>query len=89
MIKCALTIEDIRRYDLPPDFAKKTDTRSSAFIAKHGDVSVELDALPLDVLRQRITDEIEVRMDLEALEAVRDIEETERERLVEMCSDIQ
>jgi hypothetical protein len=32
-----------------------------------GDVSVELDALPLDVLRTRIVAEVEKRMGLDAL----------------------
>ena len=31
VVKCALTKEDIRRYRLPPDFAKKTDSRAAKF----------------------------------------------------------
>lgn len=82
VIKCALTAEDIKRYKLPPDLAKTTDSRRSAFVQKHGDVSVELDALPADALRQRLIDEVEERMDLSALAAVRELEATERARLV-------
>lgn len=82
MVKCALLAEDIQRYLLPPDFAKVTDSRRDAFVATHGDVSVELDALPSDVLRQRLVREVESRLDLEALEKVRLVEETERARLV-------
>ncbi|HOX02656.1 MAG TPA: hypothetical protein PKW32_09840 [Verrucomicrobiota bacterium] len=81
VIKCALTAEDIERYNLPPDFAKKTDTRAAAFIAEHGDISVELDALPADVLRNRIEEEVKVRMDLEALENVKALEEKESAKL--------
>jgi hypothetical protein len=80
--KCALIFEDIERYQLPPDFTKASDTRSAAFIAKWGDVSVELDALPIEVLRERLVAEVEARLDLEALGAVRKREETERARLV-------
>jgi hypothetical protein len=80
--KCALVYEDIERYQLPPDFTKASDTRSTAFVAKWGDVSVELDALPMDVLRERIVTEIEGRLDLEALRAVREREESERARFV-------
>jgi hypothetical protein len=79
--KCALTMEDIKRYNLPPDFAKKTDTRAAKFIARHGDVSVELDALPADVLRDRLISEVESYMDLDALEQVQQEEDEERERL--------
>jgi hypothetical protein len=82
IIKCALTMKDIERYELPPDFAKKTDSRAAKFIAKHGDVSVELDALPADVLISRLVEEIEKRMDTVELELVRAEQELERERLI-------
>jgi len=84
LIICALTAEDINRYDLPPAPAKRSDTRAAAFIAEHGDVSVELDALPVDVLRDRIKTEIESRLDLEALNKCRNKEAAERRRLIEM-----
>lgn len=71
LVKVALTRGDIDRYALPPDPAKRTDTRSAAFVAQHGDLAVELDALPPDVLRDRIMTEIESRMDLDALAKTR------------------
>ncbi|MBA3715168.1 MAG: hypothetical protein H0W76_22360 [Pyrinomonadaceae bacterium] len=86
IVKCALTMSDIKRYQLPPDFAKKTDTRAAKFIARHGDVSVELDALPADVLRNRLITEVESRMDLKALAQVSAQEASERERLVKLLS---
>ena len=89
VIKCALVPEDIIRYHLPPDFAKQTDTRTRGFIAKHGDVSVELDALPADVLRTRLHDEVESRMDLEELAMVKDREDYERTELVKLLSGVQ
>ncbi len=79
--KCALTMDDVTRYNLPPDFTKATDTRQAAFVEKWGDVAVELDALPVDVLRARLTEEVERRMDLAALDDVKAEEDTERERL--------
>jgi hypothetical protein len=79
-------MEDIRRYNLPPDFAKKSDSRAKRFIARHGDVSVELDALPADVLISRLAGEVESRMDMAALKQVQSIQETERARLVEVLS---
>ncbi len=81
IVKCALTFEDISRYDLPPDFTKATDTRSAAFVARYGDVAVELDALPGRVLRERIEREVRERIDLEALERTRSTERADRERL--------
>jgi hypothetical protein len=46
IVKSALTRDDIERYGLPPDFTKATDSRREAFVAKYGDVAVELDAYP-------------------------------------------
>ncbi len=83
IVKCALTIDDVRRYDLPPDATKASDTRSRAFVARYGDMAVELDALPLEVLRDRIVAEVEGRMDLVALDRVREREAAERQLLVE------
>ena len=50
IIKCALVLDDIKQYNLPSDFTKVSDTRSAAFVEKYGDLAVELDALPADVL---------------------------------------
>lgn len=86
IIKCALTSKDIKQYNLPPDFAKRSDTRAAAFIAEHGDVSVELDALPVAVLRQRLVDEVKARLDLDALAEVEAQEDSDRRRLAEVLS---
>lgn len=80
----ALTPEDIETYNLPPDFTKATDSRSGGFVAEFGDIAVELDALPIDVLKDRIAVGIEVVMDLEALKATREEEQKERRRLGSM-----
>jgi hypothetical protein len=80
--KWALTPDDVERYQLPPDFTKKTDSRSAKFVAKHGDISVELDALPIDVLRARIIEEVEERLDLEALANTHRTDERDRQRFI-------
>ncbi len=84
VIKCALTPADIETYNLPPDFTKATDTRQAAFVEKYGDVAVELDALPVAVLRDRIIREVETRMDLEALSHTRVAERADKQRLNEL-----
>ena len=81
ILKCALTFDDISRYRLPPDFTRHTDIRRAAFVAKYGDLAVELDALPVEVLRARLVAEVESRMDLEALEVTRAQEEAENQAL--------
>lgn len=84
--KCALTIDDINRYNLPPAIPKKTDSRHDAFVAKHGEVSVELDALKISVLRQNIIDNVEQQMDMDALSKVWAREKKEKEMLVEVLN---
>jgi hypothetical protein len=88
LIKCALTLQDVERYNLPPDFTKATDTRRAAFVKKWGDVSVELDALPVGVLRERLKSEVETRLDLGALAAVKEREERDRARLVSSLAEL-
>ncbi|MCX5671212.1 MAG: hypothetical protein NTU94_07845 [Planctomycetota bacterium] len=79
--RVAILREDIERYNLPPDFAKKSDTRARAFIEAHGDEAVELDALPAAVLRQRLTDAVEKRMDMDALVDVQREEAGDKRRV--------
>jgi hypothetical protein len=59
----AILKEDIERYILPPEFTKTTDPRQKKFVARHGDQAVELDALPPDVLRERLIESVERNLD--------------------------
>lgn len=88
IVKCALTFNDITLYNLPPDFTKAKDTRRKGFVAKYGDVAVELDALPIDVLRDRIVREVEARMDLQALSKIKDVEKVEKEKLRQVLNSL-
>jgi hypothetical protein len=65
MPKVALTHEDARV--LPGDVTKADDSRAPAFIARYGDLAVELDALPVGELRNRIRAEVEELLDMVAL----------------------
>jgi len=59
IVKVGLTKQQIEEYNLPSDPAKTTDSRRAGFVERHGDLSVELDALPVDVLRRLIRSTIE------------------------------
>ena len=52
--KLALTMEQVKKYNPPPNPAKQTDPRASGFIEKFGSSSWEVDALPPDVLQKII-----------------------------------
>jgi hypothetical protein len=58
IIPVALTDEQIKTYNPPPNPAKITDPRSSAYIAKYGQYSWEVDALTPTVLNNLIEKEI-------------------------------
>jgi hypothetical protein len=77
--KVALTPEDARR--LPGDVTKADDTRAAAFVAKYGDLAVELDALPVGELRSRIQQGVEAWMDMDALSENARIEREQRQKL--------
>lgn len=81
MIRCALTREDIDDFSLPPNPTKITDSRRKAFVDEYGDIAVELDALPVNVLRARVRHAIEARIDLDAIERIKKQETEERNAL--------
>lgn len=59
----ALTREQIDEYELPPQPAKTTDARYESFVQEHGDMAVELDALPPEDLKQLIRDSVDEYFD--------------------------
>ena len=81
--KIALTKDDIVKYDLPhdPNAVKKTDSRYQKFVERWGLYAVELDALPPDVLEERIREAIEAHIDLREFDKQRDIAEKEWEEI--------
>jgi hypothetical protein len=80
--RCAILKEDIELYNLPPDIAKKTDRRYSSFIQKNDSVdTVELDALPINVLKNRIKTEIEACIDSEPFFNDKKAEQQELQKL--------
>jgi hypothetical protein len=78
MRKCALTRADVNRYSLPPDFTNASDSRPKVFVAKHGDISTELDALPHRCFQGRLRLEGEAEMDLEGLKETHVAETADR-----------
>ena len=59
--RCALTEEDI--LSLPANPTKSSDARSPCYVSKYGDKCWELDALPPDVLKERVKKAIEAYID--------------------------
>jgi hypothetical protein len=61
--RIALNMDQIQKYELPPDPAKKSDVRYKKYARKHGDGSWELDALNAKMLMKLTADEIKSHID--------------------------
>jgi hypothetical protein len=79
--RLAILKEDIDRFDLPPQKAKKGDKRSKRFVERWGQETAELDALPPDELRRRLRKAIEAHINRKQWKALLRIEHRERETL--------
>ena len=73
--RIAVTPEQINEWDLPTRPTKASDTRSKGF----GDISVELDAIEPNQLRQLVQDAIEQHLPADQFEVLKAAEESERE----------
>lgn len=75
--RAAVNVEQIGVLKLPTRPTKKTDSRAKNFQGE----SVELDAIPSKVLRQMVRTAIERHVDLERIQQLQQIEQSEREWL--------
>jgi hypothetical protein len=75
----ALTIEQVRRYNIPPNPTKRADARTPAYVTKYGNACWELDALPPDELQRIVEEAISEHIDFEAWNE--GLNRIERERL--------
>jgi hypothetical protein len=86
--KVALTLKDIKKYHLPPAPTKASDSRSRKFIQKYGDFAVELDALPPNVLEEKIRKNIESLVDWRQFQKDLNRERQEAKRLRKLIEKI-
>lgn len=73
--RLAVTREQIREYNLPTRPTKKTDTRSKGFVGE----SVDIDAMPPEILRELVRDCITGHIDRETWRKQEEIEKAERQ----------
>lgn len=79
--RIALNMDQIEQYGPPPNPAKLTDSRGSAYVEEYGDDSWELDALEPRVLTELIQDELASLIDDELMQERRDHEEAQIARM--------
>lgn len=69
--RCALTLGQVREYQLPhkPDALKVRDPRAREYVRRFGPLAVELDALSPPTLERLVRESIERNIDMEAYRA--------------------
>lgn len=76
-----LTKQQIRKYDLPPNPTKLTDSRANSYIKQHGKTCWEVDALKPDILTKIVEDSIESLIDIDKYNKMLGLEEDGIEEL--------
>jgi len=82
LLHLALTMEQIREFNPPPDFAKVTDKRARGYIAQYGNMSWEVDALRPEYLRELLVDTLTNYLDVDLMQAKIESEKREVNNLV-------
>jgi len=86
--KIGLTMAQVKRFNPPPNPAKITDPRAASYIAKFGDKSWEVDALPPVELTRIIRAAFAKHIDKAKLAAILMQEETDKAKLRDAVSKI-
>lgn len=84
--RLALNMDQVRRYNPPPNPAKESDSRFRNYVRQYGKKSWELDALSPDVIGTLIRDAVEGLIDRDKWDAAMAAEERNKE-LLEKASD--
>jgi len=79
--RIALNMEQIEQYNPPPNPAKPTDSRCSAYMAEFGNESWELDALDPRVITDLIRHQVHQYTDANAWEALLEEQKEHRSKL--------
>ena len=87
--KIALTMNQIRQYNPPPNPAKRTDPRAAEFIAKNGTTSYEVDALPPNILSGIVRQAFAKIIDVELMNEIIAKEEIGKKKLVNAAKKIE
>jgi len=81
--RIGLTLDQVKKYDLPPNTAKESDTNYEKYKALYGEFSWELDALQPEIIHSLIVDHIKITLDPEKYNAMIDKQENERQKIYE------
>jgi hypothetical protein len=82
--RIALNMDQIQRYNPPPNPAKESDKRAKKYIKQYGNQSWELDALEPVELDRLIREQIEIYLDRKLYNQAKEKEEQERAEIYQM-----
>ncbi len=82
--RLALNMNQIEEFNPPPNPARLSDSRCADYINKYGASSWELDALEPEVMTSLIETNIESLLDYEKWDEAKEVENIEREKLIEI-----
>jgi hypothetical protein len=85
MERLAIHRADIEKFHLPPLKVKSSDSRAAGFQKKYGKNCVELDALPVVELRQRIQAAVEQHLDRDSWERAIAVEKAETQCIIDFA----
>jgi hypothetical protein len=88
VVKVALTLNQVKVYNPPPNPAKRKDPRSKEFIKKYGASSWEVDALPPTELHKIIEAAMKALVDKKKMKMVIKMEEDDKAKLREAVKQI-
>ena len=74
VVKVALNPDQVKRWKLPPNPAKMSDSRARKFVDEHGSQSYEVDAIPPRDLQKMVRSAIMSHMDMELYQEMLDEE---------------
>lgn len=81
VIKLALTMEQVKKYNPPPNPAKIDDPRAAAYIREHGNYSWEVDALPPELLTKIIRGKFNSIIDKDLMDEIINREESDKKAM--------
>lgn len=84
--RLAITMAQVQQYNPPPNPAKPTDSRYEEYVRRYQTTDCwEVDALPPNVLQQIIQDAFEDVIDDGLMQAIKDLEEVDKAKLVKFA----
>lgn len=84
IVSVALTKEQIKQYNPPPNPAKITDPRAKWYISRHGEKSWELDALRPDILEEIVNNAVIEYLDIPTYTRMLEKEAQDKAKLKDM-----